>query len=306
MEATEFIWHNGKLVPWAEATTHVMSHGLHYGSSVFEGIRVYETSGGPAFFCLESHLKRMFDSARVYRMNMPLDLKELEAACHEVIRANKLVAAYVRPIAYRGYGTITVYGNEDPAEVAVAAFPWGAYLGEDALVNGVDVGVSSWTRLAPNTLPTIAKAGGNYLSSQLITMEAHRHGYAEGIGLDAAGNLSEGAGENLFVVREGILSTPPLTAAILPGITRKVTIDLAQRLGYEVREENLPREALYIADEVFMTGTATEIAAIRSVDGLPVGKGKRGPITEALQNAFFGLFDGSTEDVHGWLEPVKT
>ena len=306
MEATEFIWHNGKLVPWAEATTHVMSHGLHYGSSVFEGVRVYETSGGPAFFCLESHLKRMFDSARVYRMNMPLDLKELEAACHEVIRANKLVAAYVRPIAYRGYGTITVYGNEDPAEVAVAAFPWGAYLGEDALVNGVDVGVSSWTRLAPNTLPTIAKAGGNYLSSQLITMEAHRHGYAEGIGLDAAGNLSEGAGENLFVVREGILSTPPLTAAILPGITRKVTIDLAQRLGYEVREENLPREALYIADEVFMTGTATEIAAIRSVDGLPVGKGKRGPITEALQNAFFGLFDGSTEDVHGWLEPVKT
>ena len=306
MQETEFIWHKGKLVPWKEATVHVMAHALHYGSSIFEGIRVYDTSNGPAFLCLQRHLKRFFDSARIYRMNMPLDLEELTHACHEVIVKNNLKAAYVRPLAYRGYGTITVYGNEDPAEVAVAAFPWGAYLGEDALENGVDVGVSSWTRLAPNTLPTMAKAGGNYLSSQLISMEAHRHGYAEGIGLDAAGNLSEGAGENIFVVRNGILSTPPLTAAILPGITRGIAIDLAKRLGYEVREETLPREVLYVAEEVFMTGTATEIAAIRSVDGIAVGSGKRGPVTTEIQRAFNGLFDSSTEDTHGWLEPVES
>lgn len=304
MEETEFIWHNGKLVPWKEATVHVLAHGLHYGSSIFEGIRVYETNNGPAFLCLKTHLKRFYDSARIYRMKMPLSIEELTAVCHELITANKLKSAYVRPIAYRGYGAMTVYGNSDPAEVTVAAFPWAAYLGEDALENGVDVGVSSWTRLAPNTLPTMAKAGGNYLSSQLISMEAHRHGYVEGIGLDATGNISEGAGENIFVVRDGIIYTPPLAAAILPGITRHITIDLARRLGYEVREENLPREVLYVAEEVFMTGTATEIAAIRSVDGIDVGTGKRGQITEKLQKAFFGLFDGSTEDLDGWIESV--
>ncbi|MDQ8180723.1 branched-chain amino acid transaminase [Pelagicoccus sp. SDUM812005] len=305
MEETEFIWHGGKLIAWKDATVHVMTHALHYGSSVFEGIRVYDTAEGPAFLCLERHLKRFYDSARIYRMTMPFEVAELRRICHEVIRANKLTSAYVRPLAFRGYGPITVYGNADPVEVTVAAFPWGAYLGEDALENGVDVGVSSWTRVAPNTLPTMAKAGGNYLSSQLITMEAHRHGYTEGIGLDASGHLSEGAGENIFVVRDGVLLTPPITAAILPGITRSITIDLAQRLGYEVREESLPRELLYVADEVFMTGTATEIAAIRSVDGLTVGSGKRGVVTEQLQKAFFGLFDGSTEDTRGWLEKVE-
>ena len=305
MEETEFIWHKGDLVPWKDATVHVMTHALHYGSSVFEGIRVYDTNNGPAFLCLSRHLKRFYDSARIYRMDMPFEIEALTAACHQVITANKLKAAYVRPLAYRGYGAITVYGSPDPAEVTVAAFPWGAYLGEDAIKNGVDVGVSSWTRLAPNTLPTMAKAGGNYLSSQLISMEAHRHGYAEGIGLDATGNISEGAGENIFVVREGVIYTPPLSAAILPGITRGITIDLAQRFGFEVREENLPREVLYVAEEVFMTGTATEIVAVRSVDGIPVQTGPRGPITEKLQNAFYGLFDGSTEDSQGWLEPVK-
>lgn len=305
MEETEFIWHNGKLVPWKEATVHVMTHALHYGSSIFEGIRVYDTKQGPVFLCLKSHLKRLFDSARIYRMKMPLNCEDLVAVCHKVIAANGLKSAYVRPIAYRGYGAITVYGSSDPAEVTVAAFPWGAYWGEDAIENGVDVGVSSWTRLAPNTLPTMAKAGGNYLSSQLISMEAHRHGYAEGIGLDATGNLSEGAGENVFIVRDGVLYTPPLAAAILPGITRGITITLAQRMGMDVRQENLPREVLYVADEVFMTGTATEIAPIRSVDGIQVGTGKRGPVTEKLQKSFFGLFDGSTVDTDGWIEPVE-
>lgn len=305
MEETEYIWHNGKLIPWKEATVHVMTHALHYGSSVFEGIRVYDTSDGPAFLCLESHIKRLFSSAKIYRMEMPLSFDELVDVCHQVIVANGLKSAYVRPIAYRGYGAITVYGNSDPAEVSVAAFPWGAYLGEETAENGVDVGVSSWTRLAPNTLPAMAKAGGNYLSSQLISMEAHRHGYAEGIGLDTTGNLSEGAGENIFIVRDGKLFTPPLSAAVLPGITRGITIELARQLGIETREENLPRESLYVADEVFMTGTATEIAPIRSVDGIQVGAGKRGPVAEKLQKAFFGLFDGSTEDTLGWLESVK-
>ncbi len=305
MEETEFIWHGGKLVPWRDATIHVMSHALHYGSSIFEGIRVYDTKKGPVFLCLRNHIKRMFDSAKIYRMEMPIGPAELEAVCHKVISANQLRSAYVRPIAFRGYGAITVYGSSDPVEISVAAFPWGAYLGEDASEKGVDVGVSSWTRLAPNTLPTMAKAGGNYLSSQLITMEAHRHGYAEGIGLDTNGNVSEGAGENIFLVREGVLHTPPLTASILPGITRGITFDLAGRMGLEVREEALPREALYVADEVFMTGTATEIAPIRSVDGIQVGSGKRGPITKSLQKAFFGLFDGTTEDTRGWLERVE-
>ena len=305
MEETEFIWHKGQLVPWKEATVHVLAHGLHYGSSVFEGIRSYDTPKGPVFLCLKQHLKRFFDSAKIYRMEMPFTLEEITKACHEVVASNDLKSAYIRPLAYRGYTTMTVYGSSDPAEIAIAAFPWGAYLGEEAMENGVDVGVSSWTRLAPNTLPTMAKAGGNYLSSQLISMEAHRHGYAEGIGLDTSGNLSEGAGENLFIIRDGILFTPPISAAVLPGITRSITINLAQRLGYDVREETLPREILYVADEIFMTGTATEIAPIRSVDSITVGGGKRGPITTVIQDAFHGLFDGRTEDSEAWLEPVE-
>jgi branched-chain amino acid aminotransferase len=305
MKPTEFIWHKGKLVPWAEATVHVLAHGLHYGSSVFEGIRVYETKTGPAFFRLDAHLRRLRDSARIYRMEPALGPDKLAAACHEVVRANKLGSAYVRPVIYRGFGTMSVDAGDTPIEVAVAAFEWGAYLGADAIEQGVDVGVSSWTRAAPNTYPTTAKAGGNYLSSQLISMEAHRHGYVEGIALDVSGNLSEGAGENLFLVRDGIIYTTPLSAAILPGITRDTVIALAKDLKLEVREENMPRELLYLADEVFLTGTATEIAAVRSVDGMTVGEGKRGPITGNLQKAFYGLFSGETPDRRRWLELVK-
>ena len=305
MQETEYIWHHGKLIPWKDATVHVLAHGLHYGSSLFEGIRVYDTSSGPAFLCLEKHLKRLFDSARLYRMDMPFSYAAIEAACHQVIAANKLRAAYVRPIAYRGYGSLKVYGNDVPVEIAIAAFPWDAYLGEEAMQQGVSVGISSWTRVAPNTLPAMAKAGGNYLSSQLISMEARRHGYDEGLALTPDGYLSEGAGQNVFIVKDATLYTPPLTPSILPGITREIVIALAQKLGYATREENLPREMLYAADEAFMTGTASEIVPVRSVDAIDIGNGRRGPITQALQKSFFGIFDGSTPTPQGWLQYLR-
>ncbi len=302
---TKYIWFNGELVPWEKATVHVMTHALHYGSSVFEGIRCYSTPRGPAVFRLAPHTRRLFDSARIYRMEIPYSPAELSAACQAVVRENGLKSAYLRPLVWRGYGEIGVFPLKNPVEVMVAAIEWGAYLGAEALENGVDVAVSSWQRVAPNTLPAMAKAGGNYLSSQLIVMEAVRHGYAEGIALDVSGNLSEGSGENLFVIRDGVIFTPPFTAALLPGITRDTIITLARSLGYEVREQNLPRESLYLADELFFTGTAAEVSPIRSVDGLTVGAGKRGPITTAIQQAFFGLFSGETEDRWGWLEYVS-
>jgi branched-chain amino acid aminotransferase len=303
IKPTKLIWHNGRLIPWEQATVHVLTHALHYGSSVFEGIRAYSTKSGPAVFRLTPHLRRMYDSARIYRMEIPYPPDRLRAACHEVVRENGLASAYIRPIAFRGLGSLApAAGSETPIEVSIAAIEFGAYLGEEALEQGVDVCVSSWARLAPNTMPAMAKAGGNYLSSQLITMEAVRNGYAEGIGLDTGGNLSEGGGENLFLVRDGVLYTPPLVAAILPGITRDTIITLARHLGYEVREQALPREALYLADEAFFTGTAAEISPIRSVDRIAVGAGRRGPVTAALQKAFFGLFAGETEDHWGWLE----
>jgi len=302
--ATKYIWFNGKLVPWEKATVHVLSHALHYGSSVFEGVRAYETPRGPAIFRLKDHTRRLFDSAKIYRMELPYSQAQISDACKAVVRENGLNSAYLRPLAWRGYGEIGVMPLKNPVEVMVAAIEWGAYLGAEALENGVDVAVSSWTRMAPNTLPAMAKAGGNYLSSQLIVMEAQRHGYAEGIALDTNGNLSEGSGENLFVIRDGVIFTPPLTAALLPGITRDTILALAHDLGYEVREQNLPREALYLADELFFTGTAAEVSPIRSVDGITIGAGKRGPITTAVQKAFFGLFNGETEDTRGWLEYV--
>ena len=306
IKPASLIWHNGELVPWEKATIHVLTHGLHYGSSVFEGIRAYATPRGTAVFRLASHLRRLYESARIYRMEIPYTPEQLTGVCREVVRANSLRSAYIRPIVYRGFGSLTVVPGDDcPIEVAVAAIEWGAYLGKEALEQGVDVCVSSWTRLAPNTMPSLAKAGGNYLSSQLIGMEAKRHGYVEGIGLDSQGNLSEGAGENLFLVRDRIIYTPPLTASVLPGITRDSVITLAHHLGYEVREQALPREMLYVADEVFFTGTAAEISAVRSVDGLTVGAGGRGPVTTALQKAFFGLFNGETEDRWGWLELIE-
>src|SRR5690349_15657222 len=304
--ATQFIWFNGKLVPWEKATVHVLSHALHYGSSVFEGVRAYETPRGVAIFRLRDHTRRLFDSAKIYRINIPFSAEGINEACRQVMAANGLKrGAYLRPIVFRGYGEIGVTPKvEPPTDVAIAAWEWGKYLHHEEEDAGVDACVSSWQRVAPNTLPALAKAGGNYLSSQLIGWEAQRHGYAEGIALDVNGNLSEGSGENLFVIRDSVIFTPPLTAALLPGITRDTILALAHDLGYEVREQNLPREALYLADELFFTGTAAEVSPIRSVDGITIGAGKRGLITTAIQKAFFGLFNGETEDTRGWLEYV--
>jgi branched-chain amino acid aminotransferase len=307
MKPATVIWHKGRLVPWEQATVHVLAHALHYGSSIFEGIRAYESPvHGTVIFRLAAHLRRLLDSARIYRFDMPHVEEELREACFEVMRANELRAAYLRPLVYRGFGSLGVGAIEKcPVEVAIAAFEWGTYLGAEALERGVDVTVSSWRRVAPDTLPAMAKAGGNYLSGQLMGQEARRHGYAEAIALDAYGFLSEGARENLFLIRDEVVYTPPLASAILPGITRDSLITLARHLGYQVREELLPREALYVADEVFLCGTAAEISPVRSVDGLADGRGARGPITRRLQETFFGLFDGSTEDRWGWLDPVR-
>ena len=304
-KTAEFIWFNGELVPWADAKIHVLSHGLHYGTSVFEGIRVYETPDGPRGFRLTEHVQRLFDSAKIYRMRVDYSFDDVMQACKDSVLKNGYSSAYLRPIIYIGDVGLGITPPDEPCEVAVAALGWGAYLGEEALENGVDVCVTSWNRLAPNTMPTGAKAGGNYLSSLQITTEAKRHGYAEGIGLEVNGTVSEGAGENLFVIRNNIIFTPPLHASILPGITRDTVITIARDLGYEVREELIAREALYLCDEFFMCGTAAEITPVRSVDQIQVGEGKRGPITKQIQDAFFGLFNGQTEDKWGWLEPLE-
>lgn len=303
--STDFLWHNGRIKPWHEANTHVSTHALHYGSSVFEGERVYATPEGPAFFRLEDHTRRLFESARVYDIDIGYDEATIHAACLDVIRANRLQSAYVRPIVFHGAGGLGILPASDaPVEVAILALQWGAYLGE-AAERGADVCVSSWHRPAPNTLPNWAKAGGNYLSSQLIAQEARRDGYDEGIALGHDGLLSEGAGENLFLVKQGKLLTPPSSAGILAGITRDSVMCLARELGMVVEERALPRESLYSADEVFLSGTAAEITPVRSVDRKPVGKGVPGPVTLALREAFFGLFDGRTDDRHGWLTLVN-
>lgn len=306
MSPTSLIWHNGRLKPWHEATVHVGAHALHYGSSVFEGERVYATPQGPAYFRLADHTRRLFESARIYEIDIGYSEEAINAACIELIAANAMPSAYVRPIVFRGAGGLGVLPQPGaPVEVAIMALDWGAYLGE-AIEHGADVCVSSWNRPAPNTFPSWAKAGGNYLSSQLIGLEARRGGYAEGIALGSNGLLSEGAGENLFLVRRGVLYTPPSSAGILAGITRDTVMTLARELGYAVEERDLPREALYTSDEVFMTGTAAEITPVRSVDRKAVGSGRPGPVTRALQQAFFGLFDGRTADRWGWLTPVHT
>jgi len=304
--ATQYIWFNGKLVHWDKATVHVLAHALHYGSSVFEGVRAYETPGGVAIFRLREHTQRLFDSAKIYRISLPFQQDQINAACREVVAVNSLSkGAYIRPIAFRGYGEIGVAPRiEPPIEVAVAAWEWGKYLGSESEELGVDVCVSSWQRVAPNTIPALAKAGGNYLSSQLISLEAKRLGFAEGIGLAPDGTVSEGAGENLFVVKDGIILTPGLSHSVLSGITRDTVIRLARERGYEVRETAIPREMLYIADELFFTGTAAEVTPVRSVDRIQVGAGRRGPVTEVLQKAFFGLFNGTTQDKWGWLDYV--
>lgn len=306
LKTSKLIWHDGEMVPWEQATVHVLTHALHYGSSVFEGIRGYKTPNGSVIFRLTDHIRRMYDSAKIYRLKIPFEPETLMAACKQVIHENGLNnGAYLRPIAFRGYGEMGVAGNVNaPARCSIAAWEWGSYLGDGGLENGVDVCVSSWQRVAPNTVPALAKAGGNYLSSILVTLEARRLGFAEGIALNSEGYVSEGAGENLFLVRDGRIYTPPSSASILPGITRDSVIKLAGTLGLEVLEQNIPREMLYIADEVFLTGSAAEVTPVRSVDKIEVGNGKRGPVTEKIQTAFFGLFDGSTADEWGWLEPV--
>lgn len=306
MNPAQLIWHNGRLKPWQDATVHVGAHALHYGSSVFEGIRVYATPQGPQYFRLAEHTERLLLSAKVYDFDIPYSAGEINRACEEVIAANGLGCAYVRPIAYRGGFTFSLAPSRDvPIEFAIIAIEWGSMHGAAALENGVDVCVSSWNRAAPNTYPTGVKAGGNYLSSQLIAQEAVRGGFAEGIALAPGGLLSEGAGENLFIVRCGKIYTPPCGSSILAGITRDTVLSLAGDLGIEVVEQILPREFLYFADEVFMTGTAAEVTPVRSVDRKPVGNGKPGAVTRALQKAFFGLFDGSTQDSRGWLTPIS-
>ena len=304
-QTTKYIWFNGEMVEWDRAQVHVMTHALHYGSSVFEGIRAYDTPNGTAIFRLKEHIQRLFDSAKIYWMEMPFDKAAIEQACCDIVTKNDMKSAYLRPLAFIGNVGLGVLPKSDKVEVMIGALPWGAYLGDDALANGVDVMVSSWSRLAPNTIPTGAKAGGNYLSSQLIAREARRNGYMEGIALDVNGYISEGSGENLFIIKNGVLYTSPTTSGILPGITRDSIMTLARELGYTIREESLQREALYLADEIFMCGTAAEITPVSSVDRMQIGEGRRGPITEAIQKAFFGLFNGETEDKWGWLTPVS-
>jgi branched-chain amino acid aminotransferase len=283
----------------------VLAHVTSYGSSVFEGIRCYHTKSGPAIFRAREHTRRLLDSGKIYRIDVPYTIEQLVDAMIELVRVNKLDSCYFRPIVLRGYGNIGVLPTkENPIEVYVACWEWGKYLGESALAEGVDVCVSSWTRIAPNTLPALAKSAANYMNSQLIRMEAHINGYAEGIGLDEAGYVSEGSGENIFVVRDNKILTPPLGASVLPGITRETVVELARSLGYEVTETLVPREMLYIADEVFFTGTAAEITPIRSVDRITVGSGKRGPVAEHLQKEFFAIVEGCAPDKFGWLTPV--
>ncbi len=304
MQYPEFIWHNGSIKPWQEATTHVMAHAIHYGSSVFEGVRSYDTNRGPIIFRLQEHLKRMYSSAKIYELPMPYNIGQITDACHAVLHANSFGEAYLRPFAFRGLGGFGL--NADcPTETSVSTWKMGQYLGHDVVATGIDAMVSSWNRVAPNTIPAGAKAGGNYLSGQLIAREARRLGFGEGIALATTGLLSEGAGENLFLVFNGKLHTTPVSSAILNGITRDTIMTLARDHGIEVIERDMPREYLYLCDELFMCGTAAEITPIKSVDGKPVGEGKPGPITARVQELFFGLFKGTTPDKYGWLEPLR-
>jgi branched-chain amino acid aminotransferase len=302
IQTTSKIWRNGALIPWEQATIHVMSHVIHYGSSVFEGIRCYRQPQGSAVFRLPEHMQRLLDSAKIYRMDLPFTLEELCTGVVDLIEANGVAPCYIRPIALRGYGEIGVSPKGSPIEVYIANFPWGKYIPGHA---GADVCISSWNRLAPNTMPALAKAGGNYMNSQLIHMEAEINGYQEGIALDVNGLVSEGSGENIFIVRNGVLYTPPLSNSALSGITRDSVLTIARHLGLPVIEQALPRELLYIADEVFFTGTAAEVSPIRSIDRILVGDGKPGEITKKIGDEFFGIANGLKPDRFGWLTPVK-
>jgi branched-chain amino acid aminotransferase len=303
IQPTEKIWRNGQLIPWEQANIHVMSHVVHYGSSVFEGIRCYGQPSGAAVFRLPEHMQRLIDSAKIYRMTLPYTLDELCAAVVDVIENNGVAPCYIRPIALRGYGEIGDSPVGSPIDVFIANFPWGKYVAGGH--GGADVCVSSWNRLAPNTMPALAKAGANYMNSQLIRMEADINGYAEGIALDVNGLVSEGSGENVFLVRNGVLYTPPLANSALSGITRDSVLTIARHLGLPVVEQSVPRELLYIADEVFFTGTAAEVSPIRSIDRIVVGDGNPGPISRQIADEFFGIANGLKPDRFGWLTPVK-
>src|ERR1700756_1275122 len=303
IQKTEKIWHNGKLIAWDDATIHVMAHVIHYGSSVFEGVRCYAPPSGPAIFRAQEHAQRLLDSAKVYRIDMDFSRDDIVKAMCDVVANNGVWPCYLRPVVLRGYGEAGVNPFNSPTEVYVVNYPWGKYLGSDA-DQGCDVCVSSWTRLAPNTLPAMAKAGANYMNSQLIKMEAIVNGYAEGIALDTSGYVSEGSGENVFLVRNGVLQTAPLGNSVLPGITRESVLQIARDLEIPILEQTIPREILYIADEAFSTGTAAEVTPSRSVDKIKVGKGTMGPITKALQKEFYAIVRGEKSDRHGWLTPV--
>ena len=303
LQTTQNIWHNGKLIPWAEANIHVMSHVVHYGSSIFEGIRTYtQGEGAAAIFRLPEHMQRFRDSGHIYRMPLGFTVEELSQAVIDVVEANGVAPCYIRPVAFRGYGEAGINPLKSPVEVYIINFPWGKYVPGN---EGANVCVSSWNRHAPNTMPTMSKAGGNYLNSQLIRMEAEINGYDEGIALDSNGLLSEGSGENLFLIRGGTLYTTPLSSAVLNGITRNSILTLAKDLGIPVVEQSLPREMLYISDEVFFTGTAAEVTHLRSIDRILVGDGTMGPVTRALHDEFFGIVNGTVKDRYGWLTPVK-
>jgi branched-chain amino acid aminotransferase len=299
------IWFNGNIIDWKDANLHVLSHVVHYGSSVFEGIRCYNTKKGPAVFRLREHVQRLINSGKIYRMDIPYSVDDLSQAIVDIIKINELKQCYIRPIAFRGYGELGVYPMNCPVETVIAAWPWGKYLGEEAIEKGVEVGVSSWRRMAPDTMPNMAKAGSNYMNSQLAKMESIINGYDEGIMLDYHGMVSEGSGENIFVVLEGILYTPPISSSLLSGLTRDAVITLAGEIGLEVRQEQIPREMLYIADEVFLTGTAAEVTPVRSIDKIVVGNGFRGEITKKVQEAFFAVVNADNEDDHEWLTIVK-
>ncbi len=305
MQKSDWIWFNGQFVPWDEATVHVSVHALHYGSSVFEGIRAYATPQGPAIMALEPHVQRLFNSCKIARIEVPYTPQQIGDAIVETVARNGHESCYIRPLVFRGTGQIGLDGRACPSEVVIFTLDFGRYLGAEAIEQGVDVMVSSWRRMAPDTLPALAKVGGQYVGSQLITMEAKDNGFTEGIALDVNGYVSEGAGENVFLVFGETLYTPPLSSSILGGITRACVIELARDLGYEVREQPLAREMLYIADEMFLTGTAAEISPVRSVDRVPVGAGKRGPVTQRIQEQFFAITSGEIPDRFGWLTPVR-
>jgi len=304
-EEVKKIWMNGRLVDFADAKIHVLTHAVHYGSGLFEGIRCYNTANqGPAIFRLDEHTRRLYDSCKIYRMDIPYSFEEFKQACIDTVAANEFEDCYLRPVVYRGYHSLGVFPGSCPVDVVVAAWKWGKYLGPEAIEQGVDVRVSSWNRMAPNTFPALAKATGNYMNSILIRQEAAIDGYAEGIALDVNGYVSEGSGENIFVVRDGRIGTPPLGASILAGITRNCVMRIARDLGFEVVETLIPRESLYIADEVFFTGTAAEVTPIRSIDRIKVGSGKRGPVTERIQKEFFDYINGAIPDRYGWFTQV--